>query len=96
MEEPPLREAGVGLLPVTAPLALLTIAGRHRFVLSNLVRREVRGRYRNAALGYGWTVLEPALLAVVYWFLFIIITFFHVLKFKQDWRSLFHSSHECM
>ena len=74
MEEPPLREAGVGLPPITAPLALLTIAGRHRFVLSNLVRREVRGRYRNAALGYGWTVLEPALLAVVYWFLFTMIS----------------------
>ena len=53
---------------------MLSIAVHHRFVLSNLVRREVRGRCRNAALGYGWTVLEPALLAVVYWFLFTMIS----------------------
>ena len=35
--------------------------------------RSVR-RYRNAALGYAWTVLEPALLASVYWFLFIMLS----------------------
>ena len=33
---------------------------RNRFLVQNLVRREIRGRYRNAMLGYAWTVLEPA------------------------------------
>ena len=42
-------------------------------MVQNLVRREIRGRYRNAMLGYAWTVLEPALLASVYYFLFIML-----------------------
>ena len=43
------------------------------FLIRNLVRREVRGKYRNTILGYAWTVLEPTLLSIVYWFLFIML-----------------------
>ena len=46
---------------------------KHRFLIRNLVSREVRGKYRNAVLGYGWTVIEPALLTVVYFFLFFML-----------------------
>ena len=46
---------------------------KHRFLVRNLVRREIRGRYRNAMLGYTWTVLEPMLLASVYYFLFVML-----------------------
>jgi len=56
-----------------APLTNITVLFKHRFLVRNLVQREIRGRYRNAMLGYTWTVLEPAMLASVYYFLFIML-----------------------
>ena len=47
---------------------------KNKFLVKNLVKREIRNRYRNAMLGYFWTILEPALLAAVYYFLFIMLT----------------------
>ena len=66
-----LRQIGVKSNSLLAPIHTLSEVRKNRFLVRNLVRREVRSRYRNAALGYAWTVLEPALLASVYWFLFI-------------------------
>ena len=40
--------------------------GSQRRVLWLLVRRDLRLRYSGAALGYGWTVLEPLLMTLVY------------------------------
>ena len=71
---PVLRQIGVKSNPLFAPIHTLTEIRTNRFLLRNLIRREVRGRYRNAALGYAWTVIEPALLASVYWFLFIMLS----------------------
>lgn len=56
-----------------APLSHIKIFHNHRFLIQNLVRREIRGKYRNAMLGYAWTVLEPLLLAAVYYFLFVML-----------------------
>ena len=56
-----------------APFTNITVLFKYRFLLRNLVRREIRGKYRNAMLGYTWTVLEPAMLASVYYFLFIML-----------------------
>ena len=56
-----------------APILNISIIFKHRFLVRNLVRREIRGRYRNAMLGYTWTVLEPMLLASVYYFLFVML-----------------------
>ena len=58
---------------LNAPIANLKSLSDNGFLVRNLVRREVRGRYRNAMLGYAWTVIEPTLLSVVYWFLFIML-----------------------
>ena len=71
---PVLRQIGVKSNPLLAPVHTLTEIRTNRFLVRNLIRREVRGRYRNAALGYAWTVIEPALLASVYWFLFIMLS----------------------
>ena len=62
--KPPLR---------SAPFSAIRQMFHHRFLIRNLVSREVRGKYRNAILGYGWTVIEPALLTVVYFFLFFML-----------------------
>lgn len=58
---------------LSSPITNLKILFSNNFLVRNLVRREVRGRYRNALLGYAWTVIEPTLLSVVYWFLFIML-----------------------
>ena len=72
--KPVLRRIGTKSKAMFAPLHTLTEVRTNRFLVRNLIRREVRGRYRNAALGYAWTVIEPALLASVYWFLFIMLS----------------------
>lgn len=69
-----LRIVGDRSSSIKAPLTNLSALSKHSFLVRNLVRREVRGRYRNAALGYAWTVIEPTLLSVVYWFLFIMLS----------------------
>ena len=70
----PLRPIGVKSNPLLAPVHTISEVRKNRFLVRNLIRREIRGRYRNAALGYAWTVIEPALLASVYWFLFIMLS----------------------
>ena len=65
----------VGVKPplIFAPFSGIKQIIHYRFLIRNLVSREVRGKYRNAILGYGWTVVEPALLTVVYFFLFFML-----------------------
>ena len=36
----------------------------------NLVRREVRQRYKGSALGLGWTLLNPLIMVAAYWLVF--------------------------
>lgn len=68
-----LRLVGVKPPLIFAPFSGIKQIIHHRFLIRNLVSREVRGKYRNAILGYGWTVVEPALLTVVYFFLFFML-----------------------
>ena len=72
--ESALRPIGTKGNPIVAPVHLLAEIIANRFLVRNLVRREVRGRYRNALLGYAWAFIEPALFALVYWFLFIMLS----------------------
>jgi ABC-2 type transport system permease protein len=69
----PLKVVGEKSHAIYAPWANIKILISNNFLVRNLVRREVRGRYRNALLGYAWTVIEPTLLSIVYWFLFIML-----------------------
>ena len=68
-----LRIVGARTSPFAAPVTNIKSLSENGFLVRNLVRREVRGRYRNAMLGYAWTVIEPTLLSIVYWFLFIML-----------------------
>jgi ABC-type polysaccharide/polyol phosphate export permease len=65
----------VGLKPplLKAPFYTIKEVLQNKFLIRNLVVREIRGKYRNAMLGYTWTFIEPALLAVVYYFLFYML-----------------------
>ena len=70
---PILRDIGKRGASWSSPVTNITVLFHHRFLVRNLVRKEIRGRYRNALLGYTWAVLEPAMLASVYYFLFIML-----------------------
>ena len=69
------KVANVGSKPssLKAPFYTIKDMFSNKFLIKNLVSREVRGKYRNAMLSYTWTFLEPALLAVVYYFLFYML-----------------------
>src|SRR5919112_477434 len=45
----------------------------HRSVLWLLVRRDLKVRYASSALGYVWTVLDPFMMILIYWFVFSLI-----------------------
>src|SRR5664279_1123527 len=49
----------------------------YRRILNLLVRRDLKVRYAGSTLGYLWTVLDPLLMSLVYWFVFVKI-------FKRD------------
>jgi len=43
----------------------------YRRILWLLVRRDLKVRYAGSALGYVWSVLDPLLMSLVYWFVFV-------------------------
>ena len=45
----------------------------HRRILWLLVRRDLKVRYASSALGYLWTVLDPFMMILIYWFVFSLI-----------------------
>ncbi|OFV96124.1 MAG: hypothetical protein A3H94_08055 [Acidobacteria bacterium RIFCSPLOWO2_02_FULL_60_20] len=49
-----------------------TIA-RHRVLIASMVRREMQGRYRGSMAGAWWTLIQPLLLMLTYYFVFGII-----------------------
>lgn len=42
----------------------------YREMISNLVRRDLRGRYKRSFFGFAWTFLNPLLQLVVYTMVF--------------------------
>ena len=58
---------------VGSPGRFLYNLKKNRSLIYNFIRRDVRIRYRNSILGYIWTILQPLLLAGVYYFVFTII-----------------------
>jgi ABC-2 type transport system permease protein len=43
----------------------------YRRILWLLVKRDLKVRYAGSALGYIWSVLDPLLMSLVYWFVFV-------------------------
>lgn len=50
-------------------LTSIDFRGRSRS-LTLLVKRELKMRYKGSFLGYAWTILDPLLLAFIYWLVF--------------------------
>lgn len=52
------------------PFSFATSAWIRRWIIWNLAKREVTGRYRGSLLGMSWTLLNPLLTLAVYTFVF--------------------------
>lgn len=57
----------------TGPLAIWRNSLRHRFLVKSFIRRDLQITYRNSVLGYFWSLIEPSLLTVTYYFLFTVV-----------------------
>lgn len=64
-------------LPIS-PVALLRSLWRNRQLISQMVKREVVGRYRGSAMGLAWSFFNPLFLLTVYTFVFSVV-------FKSRW-----------
>jgi ABC-2 type transport system permease protein len=52
------------------PLQRLALIWKYRELLRNLVRKELKVKYKNSVLGFVWTLLNPALYLVVFTIVF--------------------------
>jgi ABC-2 type transport system permease protein len=66
-------------MPVTAAVSTTRAApaarrwsywGRYRHALWLLTTRDLKVRYTTSALGYVWSILDPLLMALIYWLVF--------------------------
>lgn len=57
-------------MPVANPLPLLLALPRHRYLLGQLVRRDVLLRYRGAMFGVAWIFLAPLVMLAIFAFVF--------------------------
>ena len=62
-----------GRRSVDGPLVRTAALWRKRKILGLLVRRDLKVRYADSILGYVWSVLDPLMMAMVYWFVFATI-----------------------
>jgi ABC-2 type transport system permease protein len=46
---------------------------QHRELLTNLVRKELRGRYKDSALGFVWSLLNPVFYVLIFWLVFTVL-----------------------
>ena len=72
-QELQLKVVGERSSSILSPISSTSILFYHQYLIQNLIRKDIKARYSNSFLGYAWTVLEPALLSAVYYFLFIMI-----------------------
>jgi len=56
--------------PAASPWAAVRSLWGNRFLLVDMTRREVMGRYRGSLLGLGWSLFNPLLMLVIYTFVF--------------------------
>lgn len=55
------------------PASRLGVLWGNRRVLSLLVGRDLKVKYADSALGYFWSILEPLLMAGIFWFVFTVV-----------------------
>jgi len=63
----PLREAGPRPGFVSGTLASLRDIAAHRELMGFLVRRELKSRYKDSALGFVWSLIRPLAMLIIYY-----------------------------
>ncbi|MCH2646814.1 MAG: ABC transporter permease, partial [Candidatus Poseidoniaceae archaeon] len=64
-----------GKLPfLSAPVKIMQNLYNYRQLLKHFIGRDLKVRYHNSILGYGWSVLEPLALTVTFYILFAILS----------------------
>lgn len=58
---------------IQGPVRFIQTLIKEWYLITNLVRRDLKGRYSRASIGFGWIFLEPLLLSAVYYLLFTMI-----------------------
>ncbi len=56
-----------------SPAEMLASLWRNRQLLSQLVRRDIIGRYRGSFAGIAWSLINPVLMLFVYSFVFVVV-----------------------
>ena len=62
------------------PKEMFASAWRHRLLVSQLIQREILGRYKGSVFGLLWSLINPLILLAVYTFVFSFV-------FKTRWNS---------
>jgi lipopolysaccharide transport system permease protein len=63
-----------------SPLAACLSFWNHRYLIWQMTKREVVGRYRGSLMGLAWSLFNPILMLVVYTFVFSVV-------FKARWGA---------
>jgi len=81
---PSVRQVSGDIRVISARRSVLGRAAevwRYRELLGGLIRKELKVRYKDSALGFAWSLLNPALNLVVYFFVFRIVARNNVPRF---------------
>ena len=68
-----LVESGKHTNFLLAPFFVISNFILHKNLIGNLIKRDVKLQYRDSILGWIWSLVEPLLLSIVYYFFFTII-----------------------
>lgn len=72
-ENLPLEEPNPAVSFLSGPLHIWGTFINQWYLIENLVRKDLKARYSQSSIGYGWIFLEPLLLSAVYYVLFTMI-----------------------
>ena len=70
---PPLRIVGSQSKSILSVIHQIRHLRMNWDLLRQLTKREIAARYRQSALGLSWSIIEPILLAMTYYFLFAML-----------------------
>ncbi|MEC7179069.1 MAG: hypothetical protein VXW28_07220, partial [Candidatus Thermoplasmatota archaeon] len=59
---------------LSSPIYILKNLTKYSQLLKNLISRDLKIRYHNSVVGYGWSLLEPLALTVTFYILFAILS----------------------
>ena len=67
------------------PKEMIASFWRNRFLIMQMTKREVVGRYRGSLIGLGWSLFHPLVMLAIYTFVFSIV-------FRAKWPGVAHDN----